>query len=64
MAAQIRAYEEAGVIQLLTRFTVGAYNPGHINASFRLFVGEVMLQLNPRRLPPLRPDEIREEHRG
>ena len=60
---QLRAYDDAGVAQLLTRFTVGAYNPEQINASFELFVDEVMPQLDAERFPALRPDEIRAEHR-
>ncbi|MEU4245354.1 LLM class flavin-dependent oxidoreductase [Actinoplanes sp. NPDC026619] len=60
---QINEYEKAGVPQLLTRFTVGAYNPAEIGASFRLFVDEVMPQINATRFPELRDDEIRPEHR-
>ncbi|SHN15109.1 LLM class flavin-dependent oxidoreductase [Cryptosporangium aurantiacum] len=61
---QLREYDEAGVPQVLTRFTVGAYNPEQINASFGLFVDEVLPQLDSERFPALSPEEIRSEHRA
>ncbi|MFI5915691.1 LLM class flavin-dependent oxidoreductase [Dactylosporangium sp. NPDC051541] len=63
VTAQLRAYADAGVPQVLTRFTVGAYDPQRIADSFQLFVDEVLPNLDAQRFPAPTGNEIRAEHR-
>ncbi|GGM94891.1 hypothetical protein GCM10011609_35470 [Lentzea pudingi] len=59
VTAQMLAYRAAGVPQLLTRFTVGGYNPDEIRDSFRRFVDHVMPALDAPVFPPLPEHEVR-----
>jgi alkanesulfonate monooxygenase SsuD/methylene tetrahydromethanopterin reductase-like flavin-dependent oxidoreductase (luciferase family) len=61
---QLQAHDDAGVHQVHTRFTVGMYNPTDVNASFQLFVDEVMPKLDPRTFAPPTPEQIRPEHQA
>lgn len=61
---QILAHGEAGVPHVHTRFTVGAYNPDHIRASFALFNEEVMPRLSPRQFVAPSGEGVREEYRA
>ena len=54
---QIKAYEEAGIHHLHTRFTVGPYNPDAMWSTFRLFVDEVLPHIGLEQFEP--PEQIR-----
>lgn len=49
---QIKAYEEAGIRHLHTRFTVGPYNPDAMWSTFHLFVDEVLPNIGLEQFPP------------
>lgn len=52
VAAELKAHEDAGIRNVLTRFTIGMYNPPMWDLSFRLFVDEVMPVLSPQSFAP------------
>ncbi|WP_395396189.1 LLM class flavin-dependent oxidoreductase (plasmid) [Novosphingobium sp. BL-8A] len=54
---QLLAHKRAGIAQVLTRFTVGVYNPPMWDASYGLFVEQCMPNLAPERFNP--PSEVR-----
>lgn len=54
---QIKAYGEAGIQHLHTRFTVGPYNPDAMWSTFRLFVDEVLPHIGLEQFEP--PEQIR-----
>lgn len=63
VARQLLAHAEAGVPHVHTRFTVGAYNPDHIRASFALFNEQVMPRLGAQQFAAPTGEGVREEYR-
>jgi alkanesulfonate monooxygenase SsuD/methylene tetrahydromethanopterin reductase-like flavin-dependent oxidoreductase (luciferase family) len=58
VARELRAYDDAGISHVNTRFNVGPYNKPLADASFQLFIDEVLPHIGNERFPALRPDEI------
>lgn len=55
---QLLAHRDAGIDQVLTRFTVGVYNPELWDASYKLFVEQCLPNLDPQRFAAPRGDEV------
>ncbi len=62
VTSQLLAYPAAGVPQVNTRFTAGIFNPAEMDASFSLFLAEVLPHLDAQRLPGPTENETRVEH--
>lgn len=60
VAAELMAHAEAGIQQVHTRFTVGAYNPQAWDRSFKLFVEEVMPKIDARTFDEIDGDDIQQ----
>ena len=57
VVSAIRAYGDAGIRHLLTRFTIGPHNPEDMWFTFRLFVDEVLPYIGLEQFEP--PAQVR-----
>lgn len=62
VAAELLAYEASGVRHVNTRFNVGPYNKQLADASFQLFIDEVLPSIGSELFPALNHDEIEPVH--